>query len=267
VLFRSQLSGTLALAGPQLPLKRLELPIAGKLTADLAQNKADLALQTRVDDTRLDLKAALARFAPLALNFALDIDQLNVDRYLPPAKAEKVAQTASGGAQGATPAAVQADKIDLSPLQGLDVDGTLKIGQLQWRGLKLSALDLGLDLAGGRLQVAPLRGQLYGGTVDGRLTVDARTQQFSLRQHLRAVAIGPLLRDLAEQDVLDGRGSVTLDVTTRGDTVAILKRQLAGQAALDLRDGAVKGFNLAKLLRDAKAALTGHSGMRRSRVF
>ncbi len=252
-----QLSGTLELASPRLPMKRFELPIAGKLAADLAQNTADLALQTRVDDTRLDLKAALARFAPLALNFALNIDQLNVDRYLPPAKAEKVAQTASGAAEGATPAAVQADKIDLSPLLGLDVDGTLKIGQLQWRGLKLSALDLGLDLAGGRLQVAPLRGQLYGGTVDGRFAVDAGTQQFSLRQHLRAVAIGPLLRDLAEQDVLDGRGSVTLDVTTRGDTVAVLKRQLAGQAALDLRDGAVKGFNLAKLLRDAKAALTG----------
>ncbi len=257
-----QLAGKLELVSTQLPMKRLELPIDGQLAADLAQHKADLALRTRLDDSRLDLKAAVARFSPLALNFTMTIDQLNVDRYLPPSGA---GQAAGQGAQRAAlsegGAVANSGRIKLSPLKGLDIAGTVQVGQLQWHGLKLSALDLGLDLAGGRLQVAPLRGQLYGGSVDGRLAVDAHTAQFSMRQHLRGVALGPLLRDLANKDVLDGRGSVTLDVTTRGDTVAVLKRQLAGQAALDLRDGAVKGFNLAKLLRDAKAALTGQRAL------
>jgi len=259
-----KLSGALELSSPKLPMKHLELPVDGSLSADLEQKKADLALLTRLDDSRIDLKLAVARFAPLALHFGLDIDRLNVDRYLPPAKAGAKAdgaspQTPGAGASGSTAADAAAAKIDLSPLKGFDIDGTVKVGQLQWRGLKLSRLDFGLDLAGGRLQLAPMRAALYGGSLDGRVAVDAGNQQFSIRQNLQGVAIGPLLKDFADKDVLDGRGSVTLDVTTRGDTVPALKRRLAGQAAVDLRDGAVKGINVAKLLRDAKAALKGQS--------
>lgn len=251
-----QLAGRLELSGPALPMKRLELPLNGRLQADLERQKADLSLLTKLDDSRIDLMLALGRFAPLAARFALDIDQLNVDRYLPPAPASTRGKPAeSDAAPGKTVAA----KIDLSPLKGLDVDGTVKVGRLQWRGLKLSSLVLGVDLAGGRLQLAPMRAALYGGSLDGRVAVDAGNQQFSIRQNLQGVAIGPLLKDFADKDVLDGRGSVTLDVTTRGDTVPALKRRLAGQAAVDLRDGAVKGINVAKLLRDAKAALKGQS--------
>lgn len=252
----NQLAGRLELSGPALPMKRLELPLNGRLQADLERQKADLSLLTKLDDSRIDLTLALGRFAPLAARFALDIDQLNVDRYLPPAPASTGGKPAESAAESGKAVAA---KIDLSPLKGLDVDGTVKVGRLQWRGLKLSSLVLGVDLAGGRLQLAPMRAALYSGSLDGRVTVDAGNQQFSIRQNLQGVAIGPLLKDFADKDVLDGRGSVTLDVTTRGDTVPALKRRLAGQAAVDLRDGAVKGINVAKLLRDAKAALKGQS--------
>ncbi|MDP3082583.1 MAG: AsmA-like C-terminal region-containing protein, partial [Rubrivivax sp.] len=44
---------------------------------------------------------------------------------------------------------------------------------------------------------------------------------------------------------------------TQGDSLGALRSQLAGSAAMQLRDGAVKGINLARSMRQAQAALSG----------
>ncbi|WP_310491349.1 AsmA family protein [Dechloromonas sp.] len=253
ILTLAKLAGSLDVSSPALPMKQVKLPMDGRLTADLGRQRADLALKTRLDDSQMDLKLLVERFSPLALDFTLGIDQLNVDRYLPPKKA------GSGGkatAKAETGAGAEA-KIDLSALKGLDLKGAIKIGRLQAHKLKLSGLDVQIEAAGGRLQVAPLRASLYGGSLDGALAVNAANNQFSLRQNLRGIDISPLLKDLADKDFLEGHGNVSLDATTRGDTVSALKRGLAGKAALDLRDGAIKGINVGKLLRGAKNLLGG----------
>jgi len=248
----AKLTGSLDVSSPALPMKQVKLPMDGRLTADIGRQRADFALKTRLDDSQMDLKLLVERFSPLALDFTLAIDQLNVDRYLPPKKAG-----AGGSATAKAETAGAEAKIDLSALKGLDLKGAIKIGRLQAHKLKLSGLDVQIEAADGRLQVAPLRASLYGGSLDGALAVNAASNQFSLRQNLRGIDISPLLKDLADKDILEGRGNVSLDVTTRGDTVSALKRGLAGQAALDLRDGAIKGINVAKLLRSAKNLLGG----------
>ncbi len=248
----AKLTGSLDVSSPALPMKQVKLPMDGRLTADIGRQRADFALKTRLDDSQMDLKLLVERFSPLALNFTLAIDQLNVDRYLPPKKAG-----AGGSATAKAETAGAEAKINLAALKGLDLKGAIKIGRLQAHKLKLSGLDVQIEVAGGRLQVAPLRASLYGGSLDGALAVNAASNQFSLRQNLRGIDISPLLKDLADKDILEGHGNVSLDVTTRGDTVSALKRGLAGQAALDLRDGAIKGINVAKLLRSAKNLLGG----------
>lgn len=245
-----KLVGQLSLNSPALPMKQLVLPLHGHFSVNPAKQQADIGLATQFDDSRVDLAVAVERFAPIAVGFTLAIDQLDVDRYLPPAP------EASTGGEVAQTTGAAASSVQLDALKGLDVHGTIKVGRLQAHRLKLSALDARMNLKGGRLEVAPLRATLYGGTMDGALAVNANNSQFSLRQQLRAIDISPLLKDLADKDVLEGRGSVSLDLTTRGETVMALRQGLTGQAALDLRDGAIKGVNVAKLLRDAKSALS-----------
>lgn len=252
-----KLVGSVDVASPALPMKRLKLPLDARLTADLEHQKADLALKTSLDDSKMDLTLAVERFAPLALGFALAIDQLNVDRYLPPKKAGP-----GGGATAKAEAGKAAEaKIDLSALKGLDIKGSIKVGRLEAHKLKMSGLDARIEAADGRLRVAPLRANLYGGSLDGSLAANAGNNQFALRQNLRGIDIAPLLKDLADKDILEGHGSVSLDVTTRGDTVSALKRGLAGNASLALSNGAIKGLNVAKLLREAKALLNGRQAM------
>ena len=74
------------------------------------------------------------------------------------------------------------------------------------------------------------------------------------------MSVGPLLRDLARQDRLEGKGNVALELTATGATVSTMKRSLAGAAKVRLRDGALKGINIAELLRRARAAAGKQSG-------
>jgi AsmA protein len=77
----------------------------------------------------------------------------------------------------------------------------------------------------------------------------------AMKQTLTGVAIGPLLRDVAQKDVLEGKGNVSLDVTAAGKTVNTMKKSLGGTARVALKDGAIKGINLAEVFRRAKTAL------------
>jgi AsmA protein len=145
--------------------------------------------------------------------------------------------------------------VDLSGLKGLNAKGRVEIGALQVQGLKLANLKTELRAAQGRAEVGPHSAALYEGSLAGTLTLDGNTNRVALKETLNNVAVGPLLRDFAEQDRLEGRGNVSLDVSAAGKTVNALKSALAGTARVHLRDGAIKGVNIGELLRKARSAL------------
>lgn len=243
-----KLGGSIDLAHPQMPMKQLKLPLSGSLRADLAKQSAALDLGTRFDESTIALKLKVAKFAPPAIVFDLDIDQLNVDKYLPPKAAEdKSAKEA---------------KLDFSALKGHEVKGSIRIGALQVSKLKLGKLNAKLNLAGGRLDIAPLTMNLYEGTASGSLSLNAAGNQVGLRQQLTGISINPLMKDLADRDLLEGRGNVALDLASRGDSVTAMKQALGGTASVNLKDGAIKGINLAQTLRDLQGKLGAASGKR-----
>jgi AsmA protein len=246
----TQLAGLLDIAHPKLPMKTLALPLSGAASADLAKQSASLRLDTRLDASAIKAQVDIGKFAPLALVFDLDIDQLDLDKYLPPEP--KGAGSAGGTAEQGTEA-----KIDLGALKSLNLKGTVRIGRLTAAKLKASDVRVRIDAQGGRLNVAPLSANLYDGRLDGSLAVDANGNRFAAKQNLAGVRIGPLLKDLADKDMLEGRGDVALDVAARGDTVAALKKSLAGTARVALADGAVKGINIGQKLREVRGMLKG----------
>lgn len=246
----TQLAGRLDLTHPKLPMKTLALPLAGAASADLARQSASLRIDTKLDDGAIKAKLDIGRFAPLALGFDLDIDALDLDKYLPP---ERKGTQDGGGAAGQAPQA----KIDLSALKGLDLKGTVSIGRLAAAKLTASDIRARIDARDGRLNVAPLSAKLYDGRLDGALAVDADGNRFAAKQTLAGVRIGPLLKDLADKDMLEGRGDVALDVAARGDTAAALRKSLAGTARVALADGAVKGINIGQKLRELRGMLKG----------
>lgn len=251
-LMLDKLAGSIDLANPKMPMKQLKLPLSGSLSADLVKKSAALALGTRFDESTIALKLMVSRFAPLALGFDLNIDTLNVDKYLPPKTAE--AKDAADKSAASDKGKVD-DKLDFSALKGPDVNGSLHIGSLQVAKLKLADLNARIRLASGRLDVSPLTLKLYEGSARGVLSLNAAGNQLALKQDLAGISINPLMKDLADKDLLEGRGNVSLNVASHGDTVSAMKKALGGTASLSLRDGAIKGINLAQSLRDIKGKL------------
>jgi AsmA protein len=234
----------------------LKLAIGGTVQADLAKQSADGRLKVRAGETNLALKLAVARFAPLAMTFDVDVDQLNIDQYRPDGgKGAQggAARAPAGDGQGGAKAA--GEGFDFSALNGLDVTGAVRVGQLQANQLKLSQLNLPIRIADGRLSVAPMTAGLYDGSLNGALALDARGNAVSLRQKLSGINLAPLLADLADTDLLEGRGDVSVDLNSRGQSVDEMKRRLAGSARIALGKGAIRGIDLEQTLRDVQRLL------------
>ena len=206
--------------------------------ANLAKQNLDVDVSGKLDESTLKVKVGLTNFAPLKAKFDLDIDRINVDRYAPPDRKEKADE-----------------RIDLSVLKGKSVEGKVAIGALTVRRVKLENVKAEVKLAAGKLEVSPHTANLYGGTLTGAVSADANGNKVQAKETAQNVAVGALLRDYAQKDVLEGRGTVTLDVQTAGGTVAALKRALSGSARVEMKDGAIKGVNLADSARNLKAAL------------
>jgi len=234
-----KIAGSVDIAHPRMPMKQIKLAISGALRADLAKKAADGHLSTQFDESKIALKFGVPKFSPLALSFDLDVDKLNVDKYLPPKKAEAKKSEMEG-------------RLDFSALKNLNLNGTAKIGQLQVANIKAANLRVQIRAAGGKLDLAPLSANLYDGTASGALSLNANGNALALKQNLANVNINPLLKDAANRDILEGRGNVSLDVTSRGETVGAMKKALAGSASVALKDGAIKGINLAQTFRDLK---------------
>jgi AsmA protein len=251
VVAADKMSLQVSLPMPDLPQKTLQASVEGSMKADLDKQSANADLVVKLDESTIQAKLALPKFSPPVYNFDVSIDRLNVDRYMPASDEKKPA----GKAESAKPAAQGETPVDLSALKGLNANGKLQIGALQARGLKLANVKAEVKAANGRAELAPHSANLYEGSLAGALTLQADGNRVALKENLTGVSVGPLLKDVAQKDLLDGHGNVALDVTAAGPTVEAMKKALAGTARLQLKDGAIKGFNLAEALRKAKAAL------------
>lgn len=251
------LSSKIAVSGPTVPGGSLTIPLSGSVRAELGKPTVRADLVAKLDDSSIRAKLGLEGGAPASYNFDVDIDRLNVDRYFPPAEGTQGGGTSAGGAKQAAQAADT--PVDLSALKGLRARGRLRIGQLQVHNLKLADVATDVRISRGKAELAPQSAKLYQGALAGALTLDANARRVQLKEKLTGVSIGPLIADLMQKDAMQGRGDVTLDVGATGGSVDAMKKSLTGRAQLALRDGAIKGINLAESLRKAQSLIRAKS--------
>ena len=245
-----------AFTDPKSARGPLALKLSGSAHADLAKQRANLNFSAKFDESTISGKAGLAHFSPPSYVFDVNVDKLDADRY---SSASKPGGQSAGAGKAAAPAPEQ--PLDFSALKTLQANGSVRIGALKLANMKAQNVRLEAKAGRGRLDLNPLSASLYQGTLNGSLSlIAAATPQFALRQNLSGISIGPLLKDAMDKDLLEGRGSVTLDVSGQGATVSAMKKALNGSAALNLADGALKGINIGAKIRDAKARLGALKG-------
>ena len=230
-------------------LKPVALAARGKASASPKVASWALAGQANTNKFRIDGSANLAA-SPPAIKAQASFDALDLNTLLP--------TSASSGASPGAPAPADAP-VDLSALRSVDAVVGLRAGSFVFRQYRVADAKIDATLAGGLLRVTTLQGKAWGGALDANASADARSNRIGVKAVASGVNVAAVLKDVAAKDLLEGTGRVTLDVDTTGRSVAELRSKLAGNAALQLRDGAIKGVNLAKSLRQAKAALTMRS--------
>ncbi|MCC7483921.1 MAG: AsmA family protein [Burkholderiales bacterium] len=238
------LAANLTVSGPDIPGKSLAGELRGSASLDGGKENASASLAGKVGDSNIKARLGLASFKSAAVSFDVDIDQLDLDRYFPPAPA---AQKEKGPEK----------PFDLTGLRNLNAGGTIRIGALKANNIRAQNVRVSVKAAGGRVDLNPVNAGFYQGTLASAVSINAApaTPTFAVKHHMSGISIAPLLKDLANNDTLEGRGNVSLDVTSQGSTASALKKALNGSAAVKLTDGAVKGIDVAGSIRGAKARL------------
>ena len=203
----------------------------------------------KFDDTQIKGTFGISRFAQPIYNFDMYFDKLDADRYITKTEGQPAPTAPAAKSNPETP-------IDLSALKKLNANGELRIGWLKLANVKSTNVHIKLGANDGVAELSPFSADLYQGSMAGTLKVDARsTPSIAFKQDMKGIAIGPLLADSINNDMLSGKGNMNLDVITQGATVGALKKSLNGKAAVNLIDGAVRGIDIAGTLRGAQDKL------------
>ncbi len=228
-------------------LQPLSIAIQGK--ADASAQAAHWALKGQINANPFTSEgSAILATTPLTLNASARFETLDLNRLLPAAAAAASAAKTNTGPAADTP-------VDLSALRSLQGKFDVRVGQFAYQTYRVNDLVLMATLEGGMLRVSQLAGKAWSGSLVATAFADARASRVAVTATATGVNVNALLKDVAKKDILEGTGRVTLDVDSAGRSVNELKSGLKGTAALQLRDGAIKGVNLAKSLRQAKATL------------
>jgi AsmA protein len=227
------------------------------ITSDFSATSNQLVLQNlllELDQTKLKGEFEMVNFESPVYLFNLTLNNINLDRYLPP-------QAEASGAPK-RPAKGGSENEPLFPneiLRQLRLDGTVRIDSIVMNGLHAEAILLKVRGRDGKLNLDHEVGRFYDGLMRGDVQLDVTGERpaVKLNQKVSRILSGPLLLDLTGKDTLLGSGDLEMKLTSRGNTIKQLKRGLNGDLSFDFRDGAVKGFNLAKMIRDTKAKLKG----------
>lgn len=229
------------------------------LQADIAAgtNQVSLSKGTMtLDDSKLNFTARVAEFSRPNVTFDVDLDKIDLDRYMPP-KSETKAESTTAKA----PAGGGQSKPDYGPLRRLILDGKLKAGEVIVNKARLGNLLMNVRAKNGVIQIAPLQIDLYQGnmTLNSDVNVTQSVPRSQIKLQLKNVQAGPLMKDQLDKDFLEGLANADINLSMSGDDPAVIKKTLNGSGEVRFNDGAIKGVDLVGIIRSARAALSGQS--------
>ncbi|BFM18593.1 AsmA family protein [Maricurvus nonylphenolicus] len=222
-------------------------------------------LAVTLDDSAVTGKLSLNQEQQLPLVVELAVDQLNVDRYLPPPQ-EPAAQKA--GATDAKPKAAarysakpQEQKLPLDQLRQAKLKFSLAAGKLQVANAKLQNLKLQVRSNLGVAYLDELVFDSYDGRVEANGHLDGRRSEarMELVGSAKGVELLGLLTDTLQEQRLQGAVSTTLKATSRGSTVEQLQRQLSADINLQAQALQVNELDIEQDLCNLAASLGGSS--------
>jgi len=203
-----------------------------------------------LDQSKITFNATAKDFSKPDLTFKVNLDQIDVDRYLPPPSEKKTAE------QKPAPTPAQKKKTDYTPLRKMVLDGEVRVAKMKVMGAQAQDILMKVRAKDGIIHVDPFSLKAYEGTVKMKETVDVRTDKpkTNVDLDMAGVKVRPLLNDVMKKDVLEGSTQAKMTLKMEGDEAESIKRTLNGNGDLRFTDGAVIGIDLASMVRNVKAS-------------
>ncbi|TAN69348.1 MAG: AsmA family protein [Methylobacter sp.] len=243
----------LAIALPSMQDATALNKLSGNFDLVATADSADLQnLALTLDDTQLKGSIGIKDFAQPAVSFNLNIDALDVDRYLPPAdKASKPI------ASPAVLLAVGASALPVDTLRKLNADGSVALAKLKVNGLAMQDIHINLNAKNGVLTTQQSIKQFYRGTYSGNLSMDAHGDKpaLAVNEKIDHVQVEPLLKDFQGEARMSGIVTASAQLQGQGHKADELKSTLNGRLSFLFKDGVIKGFNLQKIIDQGKALI------------
>lgn len=197
-----------------------------------------------LDDSSLKGSFSLTDFENPAIEFDIDIDQLNADRYLAP---ESAASTVDS----------EASELPIETLQALNVKGNLNIKQLTISNMNLSDFVVGVNAYNGRLELSPVQANLYQGTYSGSFSLDSSNgvPVVNFDSSLKNVTLEPLLIDFMDASYVSGTANIELSLSGSGVNTRAIKSSLNGSGSIKLLDGVLSGVDVGSVLVQVETML------------
>jgi AsmA protein len=211
------------------------------------------ALDLALDDTAVKGTFGIDDLETMALRFDLDVNGIDLDRYMAPEKKEEV-KTAGGSSDKAV-AAKAPTPLPMELLRSLNVQGKVRVGRAKVADLPFTDVRLPIEAKEGHTHLGPTQAKLFGGTYDGNIVLDAKPAQATLStdEHLKNIDIGAFMKAGFDTTRVVGKGNDNAKLNATGNTDQAMFRTLAGKIDFDVKDGAVTGVDLWYELRRAVA--------------
>jgi len=215
-----------------------------------------------IDDSKMNFSVKATDFSKPDITFNFNLDKIDLDRYLPPPsekkaeeKDEKTTVYQEESTKGQKPVP-KPKKIDYSPMRRLVIDGSARIGKLTIKKAKIENVHLKIKGKNGIFDLNPLTMTLYQGNIgsEGSLNVQKNVPKTSFKLKAKGVQTGPMLNDVLEKDFLEGALQAQVNLNMKGDDPQLIKKTLNGKGDLLFKDGAIKGVDLAGMVRNVQVA-------------
>ncbi|MEC9314202.1 MAG: AsmA family protein, partial [Pseudomonadota bacterium] len=196
----------------------IELPaMADKSTLENVELRAELEgstasvnakdLNLTLDQSKLTGQFAVNNFSNPGFNFNLKLDQIDLDRYLPPVEEGEAKPAASPASQ----AAGGSSQLPLETLRQINAKGKIDIGKMTASGLTSQNIHVTINAENGLVKLTPMRADLYQGQYNGNVSLDARGDKLKLAidESVKGVQAEPLLKDMTGEAKITGTANAS----------------------------------------------------------
>ncbi len=232
------------------------------LKTRLKGNPASVSLsqgEIQLDDSKLIFSASAKEFLKPNLKFDLQLDEIDLDRYLPEPLAKKEMSGAGGttSSKKSEPVESAKKKTDYGPLRKLVMDGKVKVGKLKAHNARVENMDVHILADNGIITIDPLNLNLYQGSVASKCVLDVQKNDPMTQVTIdaRGIQAGPLMKDALQKELIQGTLKTRAELSMTGETPDMMKQTLTGQGELLFNDGAIIGIDLAGMVRNIVAKL------------